>query len=416
MNLEFFIAKRLINYRDSQKSISRPIVTIAIIGIALGLATMIISVSVVVGFKNEIRSKVSGFGSHFQIINYDTNESYETKPIKRAQPFIPELIKTKGVKHCQAFAMKAGIIKTAHEIQGVVVKGIGSDYDWEFFENYMIEGAHFTVVDSSKTNDVIISSQLANQLKLKLGDNLPMYFIQDSPEPRMRKFKISGIFQTNLEEFDKTFVIADISHVQKLNNWDSSLVSGLEIQLNDFNNIDKLYPQIENILGYQIKEGEDVLKLVSIKEKYPQIFDWLELQDINVWIILGLMVIVAGFNMVSGLLILILEKTKLIGILKSVGAENASIRKIFLFQAGLLIRKGLLWGNVTGLAFCLIQQHFNIIHLDAAAYYVSSVPVSINIMYILILNLGTLFVTLTMLLLPSFIVTRISPVKAIQFN
>ncbi|HBX52867.1 MAG: hypothetical protein A2275_01215 [Bacteroidetes bacterium RIFOXYA12_FULL_35_11] len=416
MNIEFFIAKRLISFRDSKKSISRPIVTIAIIGIALGLATMIISVSVVVGFKNEIRSKVSGFGSHFQVMNYDTNESYETKPIKRLQNFIPELLKTQEVKHCQAFALKAGIIKTEHELQGVVVKGVGSDYDWEFFKQYMIKGTHFTVVDSSKTNDVIISSQLANQLKLKLGDKLPMYFIQDSPEPRMRKFKISGIFQTNLEEFDKSFVIADISHVQKLNNWDSSLVSGFEIQLHDFDNIDKLYPQIDNILGYQITEGNEVLKLVSIKEKYPQIFDWLDLQDINVWIILGLMVIVAGFNMVSGLLILILEKTKLIGILKSVGAENASIRKIFLYQAGLLISKGLLWGNITGLAFCFLQKYFNIIHLDAAAYYVSSVPVSINIMYIVILNLGTLAVTLTMLLLPSFIITRISPVKAIQFN
>ncbi|MBI5219299.1 MAG: ABC transporter permease [Bacteroidia bacterium] len=416
MNTEFFIARRLIYAKESQNNISKPIVTIAIVGIALGLIVMIVSVAIVTGFKSEIRGKIIGFGSHLQITNYDTNISYETQPISRNQPFLPELRKTEGVKKVQCFAIKAGIIKTKNEIEGVVLKGIGSDYDWSFFKKHIIQGNTFNINDSVKTDKVLISKSQASRLKLKLGDNLSMFFVQDSPEPRMRKFKIAGIYETSLEEFDKLYVLADIAHVQKLNNWTKDQVSGFEVLVNDFDRIGDMKYIVSDVIGYQIKEGSDVLKVVSVKEKFPQLFDWLELQDINVWVILGLMVIVAGFNMVSGLLILILERTNMIGVLKSLGSGNISIRKIFLYQAGMLISKGLLWGNIIGIALCLIQYYFGVIKLDAAAYYVSKVPISLNIIHIILLNTGTLLITVAMLVLPSYIVTKISPVKAIQFN
>lgn len=416
MNVDLFIARRLIKSKDYENNISGPIVSIAVVGIALGLIVMILSVAIVTGFKEEIRNKVFGFGSHIQIINYDSNVSYETKPVNKVQPFLSDIKKLKGVKHMQVFATKAGIIKTKNDIEGVVVKGVGSDYDWSFFKQYIIKGKTFVVTDSAKTDRILISNSLALRLNLKLGDKVPMYFIQNSPEPRMRKFYVEGIFETSIDELDKNFIIADIAHIQKLNNWEANQVSGFEIFLKDVDQIDEMKMEIDDKVVYQTLEGSEVLKVVSIKEKSPALFDWLDLLDMNVWIILGLMVVVAGFNMVSGLLILILERTTMIGILKSIGAQNMNIRKIFLYQAAMLISKGLLWGNIIGIALCIVQYYFGIIKLDPAAYYVSKVPVSLSILHLVLLNLGTLIVTVTMLVLPSFIITRISPVKAIEFN
>lgn len=416
MNVEFFIAKRLSGSKDRVNSISGPIVSVAITGIALGMVVMIVSIAIVTGFKAEIRSKVFGFGAHLQILNYDSNVSYETKPISKKQDFLPGLKRNPGIRHIQSFATKAGIIKTGKDIEGVVVKGIGSDFDWSFFNQYFVSGKSFQVRDTAKSDLAVISKSLASRLKLKTGDKLPMFFIQDSPEPRMRKFIIGGIYETSLEEFDKLFVLVDIAHVQKLNNWTTDQISGYEILLRDVDNIEKMKLEVEDNVLLQLKEGQDFLKIISIKEKYPQLFDWLKLQDMNVWIILGLMVLVAGFNMVSGLLILILERTGMIGILKSVGAQNFSIRKVFLYHAAFLIGKGLMIGNVIGISLCALQHFTGIIKLDPAAYYVSKVPVILNISHLLMLNAGTLIVTFAMLILPSYIITRIKPVKAIQFN
>ncbi len=415
MNTELFIAKRLIFSKKAEKNISKPIVTIAIIGIALGLSVMIVSVAIVTGFKTEIRNKVIGFGSHITIINYDSNFSYETKPVNKNQDFYPHIDTINGIKHISIFATKAGIIKTKTDIQGVILKGISSDYDWSFFKNNITEGHHFTVSDSSKTDKVIISKYLASLLKLNVGDNLFMYFIQQPP--RMRKFIIEGIYDTNLEELDKLFVFADIRHIQKLNNWTKDQVSGFEILIENFEDLEQITQTVYDIAGFNYNyEDGSKLNIKNIKQEYPQIFDWLELQNMNVWVILTLMTLVAGFNMVSGLLILILERTNMIGILKAFGTKNWSIRKIFLYHASFLISKGLFWGNIIGLLLCLVQYYFEIVKLDPASYYVATIPVNLKISHLVLLNAGTLIMTVMMLILPSYIITKISPVKTIRFN
>ncbi len=414
MNTELFIARRIVSYRRDENRISRPIVTIAILGIALGLAAMIISTATVTGFKNQIRDKVIGFGSHIQILNFDSNTSYETSPVNIEQTFIPEINSLPGVNHIQVFATKAGIIKTRKEIQGVVLKGIGSDFDWKFLRENLVDGNVFVVTDTSKTNKVLISKHISDLLHLKVNDSFIMYFIQDPP--RMRKFIIEGVYETNLEDFDKLFILADIGHIQKLNNWSGDQVSGFEISIDNFNDIEEMAWQIQGIVGFDLTENGTRMRIQSIIDKYPQIFDWLNLQDMNVWIILVLILLVAGFNMVSSLLILILERTNMIGILKALGTQNWSIRKIFLYQSAYLITKGMFWGNLIGIVLCLIQYHFGIIKLDQASYYLTEVPINIDLIIIATLNAGTLILTVLMLIIPSYLISRISPVKTIKFD
>lgn len=414
MNIELFIARRLVKDKENKKNLSRRIVSIAIFGISLGLAVMLVSVAVVTGFQKEISNKVIGFGSHIQILNFDSNPSYETISISKNQDFYPWLTEINGIKHIQVFATKPGIIKTKTDIQGIVLKGIGSDFDWSFFEKNIVDGEKFVVTDTSKTNKVLISKYIASLLKLKVGDNFAMYFIQDPP--RMRKFTISGIYETSLEELDKLYLLADIQHIQKLNNWDDNQISGFEVLLDDFRYLDFMTFIVRSEVGLKFSEDQSMLKVINIKDKYHYIFDWLNLQNMNVWVILTLMLVVAGFNMVSGLLILILERTNMIGILKALGSENYSIRKIFLYQSGFLVSKGLLWGNVIGLAICFIQYQFHIIKLDQASYFLNRVPINLNLGYILLLNSGTLICIVVMLLLPSLIISRITPVKTIRYN
>jgi lipoprotein-releasing system permease protein len=414
VNTEFFIARRLILDKETKKTISRSMLTIAVVGVALSLAVMIISVAIVTGFKYEITNKIVGFGSHIQIVNFDSNESYETQPVKKDQEFLDKLRSEPYIINIQTFATKAGIIKSGTDIQGVVLKGIGSDFDWTFFKNYITEGNIFTVRDSVRTNMVLISRYIANLLKLGVGDEFIMYFIQDPP--RMRRFEVSGIYETSLEEFDRTFVLADINHIQRLNDWNDNQISGFEITVNDFKHLEELTYQVMNIVGFGFEDDGSRLRVTNINEKYPQIFDWLNLQDMNVLIILLLMLIVAGFNMVAGLLILILDRTNMIGILKALGTVNLSIRKIFLYQAGFLIIKGLFWGNLIGLSICLVQKYFEILKLDQTSYYLTAVPVNLNIYHLLALNIVTCIVILLILIIPSVVISRISPVKAIRFN
>jgi lipoprotein-releasing system permease protein len=414
LNLEFFIARRLILDKETKKTISRSMLNIAVIGVALSLAVMIISVAIVTGFKFEITNKIVGFGSHIQILNFDSNESYETQPIRKDQEFLGRLKSKPYVVNIQEFATKAGIIKSGTDIQGVVLKGIGSDFDWSFFKNYITKGNIFTVQDSARTNMVLISRYIASLLKLDVGDEFIMYFIQDPP--RMRRFEVSGIYETSLEEFDRTFVLADIKHIQRLNDWDEDQVSGFEITVNDFKHLDELTNDVMNTVGFGFEDDGSRLRVININEKYPQIFDWLNLQDMNVLIILLLMLIVAGVNMVAGLLILILDRTNMIGILKALGAVNVSIRKIFLYQSGFLIIKGLFWGNLIGLGICLIQKYFEILKLDQTSYYLTAVPVNLSFYNLLGLNVVTCLVILLILIIPSVVISRISPVKAIKFN
>ncbi len=414
LNTEFFIARRLILDKETKKTISRSILSIAVFGVGLSLAVMIIAVSVVTGFKNEITNKVVGFGSHIQILNFDSNISYETQPIKKDQEFLSDLRSEPNILNVQVFATKAGIIKTQTDIQGVVLKGIGSDFNWNFFEKYITEGDIFYVRDSVRTNKVVISKYLASLLKLNVGDEFIMYFIQEPA--RMRRFEVSGIYETSLDEFDKIFVLADISHIQRLNDWDDNQISGFEITINNFNQLDESTYRIMNIVGFGFEDDRTRLKVVNIYDKYPQIFDWLNLQDMNVIVILILMIVVASFNMVSGLLILILDRTSMIGILKALGTINLTIRRIFLYQSGFLIVKGLFWGNLIGLALCLLQKEFEIMKLDQSSYYLTMVPINLNLFHILALNIGTCLVVMMILIIPSMIISRISPVKAIRFN
>ncbi len=413
MNIEYFIAKR-IHFQQGKKNISRPAVRIATIGIALGLAVMIVSVAVVIGFKNEVRNKTIGFGGHVQITNFDNNNTYEMNPIKADSTFVGKLAKLEEVKHVQHFATKPGIIKTDSEFQGIVIKGVGADFDWNFFKSNLIEGNILDVSGEATKNDVIISKSLATMLGLKLGDSFFTYFIQE--QVRARKFKIVGIYSTNFIEYDKLFILADLRHVQRLNDWAENQYSGLEILINDFNDIDKIGDEVYDAVSNKFTNEGNTYYVQTIKQLNPQIFGWLDLLDMNVWVILFLMLAVAGFNMISGLLILILERTNMIGILKSLGAENWSIRKIFLYHSAFLIGKGMFWGNVIGLALCAIQYFTHIVPLDPESYYVATVPINFNWLFIVLLNVGTLIASMLMMIGPSYLITKINPARIIRYE
>jgi len=413
MNLEYYIAKR-IHFQQGKKNVSRPAVRIATIGIALGLAVMLITVAVVIGFKQEIRNKTIGFGGHIQVTNFDNNNTYEMNPIKVDKALIQKVSAIEGVKHIQRFATKPGIIKTDNEFQGIVLKGIDAGFDWKFFKSNLLEGKLIDVSGSSASNGVILSKYLANLLNLKLGDSFFTYFIQD--QVRARKFKIVGIYSTNFVEYDRLFILADMRQVQALNNWSPDQFSGMEILINDYNRIDELGDEVYSATANKFTKDGKAYSTQTIKQLNPQIFNWLELLDMNVWVILILMLSVAGFNMISGLLILILERTNMIGILKSLGSTNWSIRKIFLYHSFFLIGKGMLWGNLIGLTLCAIQYFTGIIPLDAASYYVPTVPVSFNWLYILLLNVGTLVASLLMMIGPSYLITKITPAKIIRYE
>jgi len=413
LSLEYFIAKR-IHFQQGKKNVSRPAVRIATIGIALGLAVMLISVAVVIGFKNEIRNKTIGFGGHIQITNFDNNNTYETNPIKVDKALIKRITAIDGVTHVQRFATKPGIIKTATEFQGIVIKGIDAGFNWNFFKSNLVEGKILEISGSTLSNQVVISKYLANLLGLKLGDSFYTYFIQE--QIRARKFKIVGIYSTNFIEYDKLFILADMRQVQTLNDWSPESFSGLEVQINDFNRIDEVGDMVYDATANKFNKDGNSYTTQTIKQLNPQIFSWLSLLDMNVWVILILMLAVAGFNMISGLLILILERTNMIGILKSMGATNWSVRKIFLYHSVFLIGKGMLWGNVIGLSLCAIQYFTGVIPLDPQAYYVATVPICFNWLYILLLNVGTLIASLLMMIGPSYLITKISPAKIIRYE
>ena len=407
MNVEYFIAKRLFTAKEENNTYTKPILRIAILAIALSVAVMLISIMVVTGFKNDISDKIIGFGSHITISNFTNNQSYESEPISVEQDFYPSITAVEGVKHISTFATKAGIIKTADEIQGVVLKGVSSDYDWTFFKDNLVSGSVFEVNDSVKSNQILISENISKTLDLNVGDGLVMYFAQNPP--RVRKFHISGIYNTAMSDFDKLFVLGDINHIKALNGWENNEVGGFEIQLTNFDDLDKITDEVYNLTPYN-------LNAQSIKEKTPQIFNWLDLQDVNVQVILILMLIVGVINMITALLILILERTKTIGILKALGATNWSVRKIFLYSAVNLIVKGLLVGNAIALSFAFLQKKFSLISLDPATYYMDTVPINFDLTYILLLNIGTVVVCYLVLIVPSVIITKITAIKAISFE
>ena len=406
MNVEYFIAKRLFTAKEKNNRYTKPILRIAILAIALSVAVMLLSVTMLTGFKNEISNKIIGFGSHITISNFTNNQSYESEPIALNQEFYPSITEQQGIKHIQTFATKAGIIKTKDEILGMVLKGIGSDFNPSFFEKNLIEGQVPIYNDTLTSNRVMISKSVADVLQLKLGEKLIMYFVEQPP--RVRKFIIAGIYETGFADFDDLIIMADIRHIQKLNGWESNQVGGFEILIDNFDELDEITAKVYEQIPYN-------LNAQSIKEKNPQLFDWLDLQDINVRVILILMLIVGGVNMITALLILILERTRLVGILKALGASNWSVRKVFLYNAVYLILKGLFWGNIIGLGIAFLQKQFQFISLDPSIYYMDTVPINFNFKHILMLNVGTLLVCWLILIIPSIIITKITPIKAIRF-
>ncbi|MDX9881698.1 MAG: FtsX-like permease family protein [Prolixibacteraceae bacterium] len=417
MNTELFIARRIFSSGEKSQQFSQRIIKLALLGIVLGLVVMILSVAIVTGYKKEISDKVFGFGSHLQIVNFDTNYSYATEPISQNQPFLEELKNLGGIRHIQAFATKPGLIKTDDEVQAVNLKGISSDFDWKFFRENMVEGEIIDVSDTVPSKNIWISRQIASMLKLKHGDEMLMFFINEKERfPRNRIFTVSGIFHTGLDEFDKMFALVDMRHIQRLNNWEGDEISGFEIVLEDVSTIDFSEMQVRDLVVNNMVEDAPVLKVVNVIAKYPQMFDWLRLLDMNVWVLLSLIVVVAGFNMVSSLLVIILERTRMIGILKSLGQADWSIRKVFLYLSFMLVSRAMIWGNLLGIAICLLQQHFQIITLDPQTYYVSAVPINFSLFHLLLLNIGTVIVTILMLIVPTWFIARISPEKTVRFD
>lgn len=414
MNLELFIAKKIHFSKEGDKQVTPPAVRIAMIGIALGLAVMILSVAIVIGFKKEVRNKVIGFGSHIQITNLDSNISYETSPIAVNDTLLSDLSKTAGISHVERFATKPGLLKTDSAFQGIVLKGIGEEYDWTFFRKNLRAGKVFTVSPDKHGTDVIISKYLADRLHLKVGDGFLTYFVQENV--RARKFTISGIYETGFLDYDKLFVLTDIKQVQRLSNWEEDQVSGLELQVNDYANLDSISEQLYFTYSEKLDRNGNTYYVRSIKDLNPMIFNWLDVLDINVVIILVLMMAVAGFTMISGLLIIILERTNMIGILKALGHDNQGIRKIFLYISFFLIGKGMVWGNVIGIGLCLIQAKFQPISLDPSIYYLDAVPVDLNILTWVLINIGTLAAAMLMMLGPSYLITKIDPAKSIRFE
>ena len=411
MNLQHFIARRLINAKEHKSSISAPIIKIAIAAVAIGMLMMIVSVAAGMGLQQKIREKVSAFNGHVSITNFDDNQSeVSVNPIDIKQEFYPKFKTIDGISHIQAVASKAGIIRTEDAFEGIVFKGVGKDYRWKNIDEYIIQGKKPNLSEDLNS-EVLISQYLADRLQLKLGDKFNTFFMKDqnNQRPNLRVFSIVGIFNSGLKEFDGTYIIGDIRHVQRINKWQPNQIGSFEVFIDDFANIDSKSKEIYAEIG-------STLDTQSITAKYSFIFEWLKLFDFNIILIIGIMILVATINMAVALLVLILERTRMIGILKALGGNNAFIRKIFLYNAFYLIIRGLFWGNLIGIGLILIQQYTGVVTLNPENYYVNEAPVLINWWIIGALNIGTMFFCLIILLVPSYIITKISPVQAIRFS
>ncbi len=414
MNFELFIAKRIHFSKEGDRQVTPPAVRIAMVGIALGLAVMILSVAIIVGFKKEVRNKVIGFGSHIQITNFDSNTSYETSPIAISDTLLKILQVYPGIKHVETFATKPGILKTDNDFQGIILKGIDEHFDWSFFQKNLKEGKLFTIDPEKISNDVIISRSLSNIVGLNVGESFLTYFVQE--DISVRKFTISGIYETGFLDYDKLFIIADIKQIRRLNRWDKDEVSGLELIVDDYSNLEPIAEDLFFDMAEKHDRKGNAFYVRSVKDINPMIFSWLDILDTNVIVILILMLAVAGFTMISGLLIIILERTNMIGILKALGENNASIRKIFLYISFFLIGKGMIWGNIIGVGICLIQSYFQIVKLDPSTYYLDAVPIDLSIQSFLLLNIGTLLASMLMMLAPAQLISKIEPAKSIRFE
>ena len=409
MNSSIFIAKRLFTAKENNNNYTRPIIRIAILAIAISVAVMILSVFILSGFKDNISNKVIGFGSHIKITKFNNNQSFENDPIDFNVDTYDKIKNLDFVNHINKYATKAGIIKNDVDIHGVVLKGVSGDYNWEFFKNNLISGDIPNIKDSTKiaSNDILISESISKKLNIKLGEELVIYFIQNPA--RVRKFKVSGIYKTALSEFDDITAIADLNHLIKLNNWNTNQIGGYEIKTKDFDNVSSYTSEIDELIDFD-------LKAQNSKDLNPQIFDWLRLQDFNVVIILILMLLVGCVNMVTSLLIIILEKSKFIGVLKAIGLSNWNIRKIFIYNSLYILLNGLFWANLFVILFTFFQKRFHLISLDETIYFMSSVPVKFDFFSMFIINIGTIIICYLVLIIPTILIAKISPAKSIRFE
>ena len=411
MNYEFFIAKRIIGSKSYKSSISAPIIKIGIAAIAIGIVVMMIAIATGLGLQQKIRDKIVSFNGHVRISQFDSNNSDESFiPISKKQDFYPDFNSVEGVSHIQGVATKFGVIRTETDFEGIILKGVGGDYKWSYFAEYLIDG-ELPDFSEDRNEDILISQYTANRLGFKVGDKFNTYFIKNdvNKPPSIITYKIKGIYNSGFQEFDKSYIIGDIRHIQRLNKWEDEQVGNFEVFIEDFDDLQEKGLEIYHAIP-------SVLDASTVKQKFAAIFEWIGIFDKNIYGIIGIMILVAGINMITALLVLILERTQMIGILKALGSNNWSIRKVFLFNAIYLIALGLIWGNLIGLGLLFAQKYFGLFPLDPSIYYVTQAPVYISLGYIVALNIGTFLLCLIMLLVPSYIITKISPVKAIRFE
>ncbi len=411
MNYEYFIAKRINSSKAYKSSISAPIIKIGIAAIAIGIIVMMIAIATGIGLQQKIRDKVVAFNGHVSIVNYDSNNSQESVvPISTKQDFYPEFKNVEGVAHIQGVITKFGVIRTETDFEGVVLKGVGAEYKWDYFKEFLVEG-HLPNYTDKRNEDVIISQYIADRLGFKLSDTFQMFFAKDDPErlPNIITYNVVGIYNSGFQDFDATYIIGDMRHIQRISRWKKDQIGNFEVFISDYNLLDEKGEEIH-------KQLPSLIDSYKVTDKFPTIFEWIKIFDKNIYGIIGIMILVAGFNMITALLVLILERTQMIGILKALGSNNWSVRKLFLYNASYLIIRGLIWGNMIGLGLLFAQKYFKLFPLDPSVYYVTEAPVYISLSYIVALNVGTLLLCLVMLLIPSYIITKISPVKAIRFE
>ena len=411
MNYEYFLAKRIIGNKSYKSSVSAPIIKIGIAAIAISTIVMLIAIATGIGLEHKIRDKAVAFNGHITISNFDSNASEGAQvPISKDQDFYPEFNSVEGVSHVQAVANKFGIIRTKTDFEGLFLKGVGTDYDWRYFKEFLIEG-RLPKYTQKYSNEVLISKYLADRLGFVIGDSFQMYFMKSDPSqpPSIMKYAVVGIFNSGFEELDKTYVLGDINHVQRLNRWSKDQIGNFEVFISNYNDLERIGNEV-------YAQTPSTLDAMTVKQKYATIFEWIPIFTTNIYGIIGIMILVGAINMITALLVLILERTQMIGILKALGSSNWSIRKLFLYNASYLIACGLFWGNLIGIGVLLLQKQFEFLKLDPSVYYVTVAPVYLDWTYVVLLNLMTFVLCLLMLLIPSFLISKIVPVKAIQFE
>ncbi len=414
MKLEFFMAERLVRGKADDKGVASSVVRIAVAAVALSVCVMIVSIAVIVGFRNEIMDKVVGFGSCVNIVNRESAANLESLPVDSRQDFYPSITDEDGVRHIQRYALKPCIFKSGSDIMGVMLKGVGDEYDWFFFNKNIVDGHTLGTPDTVSGNRIVISKKMADLLKLEVGGSVVAYFIQDPP--RMRKYTIVGIYSTGLEDCDKLYAMVDIGGIQKLNGWDENLITGFEVMIDNIDDLDEMTEVVRGVAGYRIAEDGSMLRVTSVKDINRQLFDWIALTEMNVWVIIAIMVFVAFVNMSTALLIIIFEKASMIGLMKAIGARNWQIRKVFILQSLYILMKGLIIGNIIAFALIALQSYTGIIALDAESYYVDHVPCALNLWQFAVVDMGTLVLMTVMMTLPSMAIGLMQPAKVMGFK